>query len=200
MPTRGCSSRLWQEGSTGFSSAMRRTLPPCGRSSRRAGIRFSRSGCAKVSVQGRRGAGGQGGAAGVWGLPTDEYPDRADPWPLNPDGELLLGVKIENRRALATAEEVAKVSGLGFGEWGLGDMGMSFGYRSAHAEPYPDELSGARSKVMSSCKKAGLFFLDGASSEDVVGRIEEGVMICACRSGEDTAKIGRAHTERTMEV
>src|SRR5438874_8385706 len=53
---------------------------------------------------GRRGSGGQAQAAAIWGVPAPEYLSRADPWPLNSEGELLLGLKIENRRALANAD------------------------------------------------------------------------------------------------
>src|SRR3984893_11481310 len=52
---------------------------------------------------GRRGSGGQAQAAAIWGLEVSEYLRRADPWPLNPDGELLLGLKIENLRPGANA-------------------------------------------------------------------------------------------------
>ena len=54
--------------------------------------------------RGTRGAGGQASASDIWGISPDEYLDRADPWPLNPDGELLLGLKIENKRALSNCE------------------------------------------------------------------------------------------------
>jgi 4-hydroxy-2-oxoheptanedioate aldolase len=37
----------------------------------------------------------------------------------------MLGLKTENRRALANAEPSAKVPGVAFAEWGPGDMGMS---------------------------------------------------------------------------
>ena len=50
--------------------------------------------------QGRRGAGGQGNAAEIWGLSVQEYLEQADVWPLNPKGEIMLGLKIENHRAL----------------------------------------------------------------------------------------------------
>ena len=50
--------------------------------------------------QGRRGAGGQSTAAAIWGVTAQEYVQKADVWPLNPDGEIMLGLKIENRRAL----------------------------------------------------------------------------------------------------
>src|SRR5688500_778300 len=45
--------------------------------------------------QGRQGNGSQGFAAGIWGLSGNEYLRKADPWPLNPEGEFLVGLKIE---------------------------------------------------------------------------------------------------------
>src|SRR5438105_14374082 len=72
---------------------------------------------------GGRGSGGQGHAAIIWGPEVADYVQRADPWPLSPEGELLLGLKIENTRALANANAVAGVPGIAFAEWGPGDMG-----------------------------------------------------------------------------
>ncbi len=60
---------------------------------------------------GLRGAGGHVSAASIWGVSPAEYLELADPWPLNPDGELLIGLKIENRRALDRAEETTRASG-----------------------------------------------------------------------------------------
>ena len=77
---------------------------------------------------GRRGSGGQGYASTMWGLTVAEYMARADAWPLNPDGELLLGLKIENVRALANVEASLAVPGISFAEWGPGDMGLSMGH------------------------------------------------------------------------
>ena len=50
--------------------------------------------------EGLRGNGGQGFAARIWGVSQQEYQWLADPWPLNPDGELLIGLKIEDRQGL----------------------------------------------------------------------------------------------------
>ena len=55
-------------------------------------------------------------AAEIWGLPVPEYLQRADAWPLNPDGELMLGLKIENKRALETCEASTRVPGIAFAE------------------------------------------------------------------------------------
>ena len=81
---------------------------------------FQNIGMGDVLKEGRRGGGGQRSAAEIWGLDPVEYMKRADPWPLNPNGELLLGLKIENKRALAKCEETAAVPGIAFAEWGPG--------------------------------------------------------------------------------
>ena len=42
--------------------------------------------------EGLRGAGGQGEPAKLWDMTTEEYVQKCDPWPLNPDGELFLSL------------------------------------------------------------------------------------------------------------
>jgi len=151
------------------------------------------------STQGRRGNGGQGSAAAIWGVPVQEYMEKADVWPLNPQGEIMLGLKIENKIALENARATTKVPGIAFAEWGPGDMHMFHGYASA-VEPYSEELLAARAKVKAACDEARLFFLDGASKEDVAERIDEGVMIISGRSGKEGARVGRGYTKRSMPV
>ena len=149
-----------------------------------------------VFAGGRRGSGGQGFAASIWGLPVDEYLRRADPWPLNPSGELILGLKIENTRALENAEAVAAVPGVAFAEWGPGDMGMSFGHADAHDPPYPAEMLAARARVLAACRANNLAFLEMVTPENVVSQLGEGVMIGAGRQAEAAAAIGRRHSNR----
>ena len=108
--------------------------------------------------EGRRGGGGQGAPAQIWGLEPREYVRRADPWPLNPDGELMLGLKIEDRHCLPNADRTAAVPGLAFAEWGPGDMGMSFGDPDAHDPPYSPQMDEARGIVRDACRKASLAF------------------------------------------
>jgi 4-hydroxy-2-oxoheptanedioate aldolase len=146
--------------------------------------------------QGRRGAGGQALSAEYWGMPVREYLDRTDAWPLNPEGELMLGLKIENRRALANVEASVAVPGIAFAEWGPGDMGMTFGHREAHDPPYPPEMLAARTRVKAACDRAGVAFLDITRAENVVAQLDDGVRIGS--STPDAAEIGRKHTERKM--
>jgi 4-hydroxy-2-oxoheptanedioate aldolase len=145
---------------------------------------------------GRRGHGGQDRAAQVWGVAVADYFSKADPWPLNPAGELLLGIKIENVRALANAEATTRMPGIAFAEWGPGDMGMSMGYPDRHDEPYPAEMVAARARVLAACRAAGLAFLEHVTPDNVVARIAEGVRIGS--GGREAAEIGRRHTGRTL--
>ena len=157
---------------------------------------FQRMGVGQELDEGRRGAGGQVVAAAIWGLPAEAYLDRADVWPLNPAGELMLGLKIENRRALENAEASLAVPGVAFAEWGPGDMGMAFGHKDAHDPPYPPEMAAARARVKAACERAGVMFLEMVRAEGVIAQIEDGVRICAATS--DAAEIGRRHSKRTL--
>ena len=156
---------------------------------------FATTGSDHLDV-GRRGSGGQAQAAAIWGVDVGDYLKRADPWPLNPAGELLLGLKIENVRALANAEATTAVPGIAFAEWGPGDMGMSLGFPDAHDPPYPAEMVAARERVLAACKANKLAFLEMVTPDNVVEQIAGGVMIGAGRQAAAAAAIGRRHTKR----
>jgi len=100
---------------------------------------FQKAGAGANLPEGRRGSGGQTYGAEIWGITPEEYMKKADPWPLNSEGELLLGIKVENKYALANVEKTAAVPGIGFGEWGPGDMGISMGFPNAQP-PYPPSM------------------------------------------------------------
>src|SRR2546421_11337406 len=87
-------------------------------------VRFptSRLGVNEGLSEGLRGVHGIPTASRIWGISAKDYQDKADVWPLNPSGELLLGLKIEDKRALANVDESLKVPGIAFAEWGPGDM------------------------------------------------------------------------------
>ena len=53
-----------------------------------------------------RGRGSESTAAEIWGVSQQEYMQHCDPWPLNPEGELLLGVKLESPEGIARADEI----------------------------------------------------------------------------------------------
>jgi 4-hydroxy-2-oxoheptanedioate aldolase len=148
---------------------------------------------------GTRGRGSEATAAPVWGISPEEYLERCDPWPLNPNGELLLGVKLESPEGIAHCEEILAVPGLGFAELGPGDLGLALGYLAAPRDPYPAEMKEARARVFAACRQNRVPFLEGCTPENIVAKLDEGVRVIAGHR-EETARIGRAHQGRTMPV
>src|SRR5258706_232472 len=144
---------------------------------------------------GRRGVHGNPTAARIWGITADEYGEKADAWPLNPKGELLLGLKLEDKYALENAETNAKTPGIAFAEWGPGDMAFSLGVKNGPG-PMPPAMQAARAKVFAATKASKIFFLNSMNADNVVDMIKEGVMIGP--ASEKAAEIGRKYSKRTM--
>jgi 4-hydroxy-2-oxoheptanedioate aldolase len=133
---------------------------------------------------GTRGRGSEMTAAGVWGLSPEEYVARCDPWPLNPRGELLLGVKLESPEGIANCEKIVAVPGLGFVEMAPGDLGLSLGYVTVPRDPCPQEMQRARERVFAACRKHHVAFLETATPESVIASLNEGVRVIAGQSEE----------------
>src|SRR5438094_7126506 len=125
--------------------------------------------------EGRRGVHGAPTAAQIWGISQQEYLDKADAWPLNPNGELLLGLKLEDKYALANAEENLKVPGISFAEWGPGDMALSLGVRGQRTAETNPQMKAARAKILAACKANHIFFLNSMRPENIVDMLKEGV-------------------------
>ena len=161
-------------------------------------VRFPvhKEGVGPLLGKGRRGEHGSAPAAQIWGVSVQEYEQKADPWPLNPNGELLLGVKEEDKYALANVEENLKVPGIGMAEWGPGDMALSLGVPSGRGAVNDPRMQAARARVLAACKKNHIAFLNSLASADVVDMIKEGVMVGP--ASQATAEIGRKFTNRQM--
>jgi len=147
--------------------------------------------------EGRRGAHGTPTAAKIWGISEQEYVEKADPWPLNPNGEVLLGVKEEDKYALANVEENLKTPGIAFAEWGPGDMALSLGVLGPGNLGVNDpRMQAARAKVFAACKANHIFFLNSMNPRNVIDMLKEGVMIGPASA--ETAEIGRKFTKRQI--
>ncbi|MCX8090012.1 MAG: hypothetical protein N3I86_03620 [Verrucomicrobiae bacterium] len=143
-------------------------------------------------------------AAEIWGVSPKRYYEIADVWPLNPGGELLLGVKIEDHIGRRHTERIVRVPGIAFAEWGPRDTSYASGYldvafdygrKPGVVEPPP--LRAAAQRVIRACKAANVFILDNVRPENVIAQLDAGIMICAGGIRE-AAEIGRRHTRRTM--
>ena len=151
-----------------------------------------------VIGEGLRGWGSHTFAAWVWGLNAQEYLQKADVWPLNPEGEIMLGVKLEDQQALDRAAETLSVPGLAFAEHGPRDLGLSYGHLEGRADPpLPPEVVAAGDMVLELTKERGMYFLDNVLPENVDQQLDRGVMIGAGRR-EDSAEVGREYSGRTM--
>ncbi len=159
-----------------------------------------------VIGEGLRGAGGQKPANDIWGLSTAEYAAVADPWPLNPKGELLLGLKIEDRHCLPNVDAIAAVPGIGFAEWGPGDMGMSFDEPDAHDPPYPQVMNDARSRIKAALDVRGIAFYSSWADPSLTmeQRLDYSLDVLGVRMmgapNKEWADYGRKRTGRTMPV
>jgi len=52
-------------------------------------------------------------APAIWGMTEAQYKQKADLWPLNPDGELVNWTIVESKEGLAHVREIAQVKGIG---------------------------------------------------------------------------------------
>lgn len=154
----------------------------------------ARPGAPRPLGLGTRGHGSEAEAAAVWGVEELRYVDLCDPWPLHPEGELMLGVKLEGPEGVAACEEILAVPGLAYAELGPGDLSLALGYRGIPT-PYPPVLHAARERIFTACRRNGLAFLEACTPETVAARIDEGVRVIAGGLAE-TAAAGRAHQAR----
>jgi 4-hydroxy-2-oxoheptanedioate aldolase len=143
-------------------------------------------------------------ASEIWGVTPKQYYGVADVWPLNPKGELLIGVKIEDHVGRRHTKKIVRVPGVSFAEWGprdtsyasgFLDVAFDYGRKAGVIEPPP--LRAAAERVIRASKDAKVYILDNVRPENVVEQINAGIMICAGGLPE-AAEIGRKHTKRTM--
>src|ERR1700733_10751205 len=81
---------------------------------------------------------GDGPTAAVryWGLGQQEYYERAEVWPLNPKGEILVSLMIEDTRGIENLAKMFKeVPGIGAVLIGEGDLSQELGYPRQYEHP-----------------------------------------------------------------
>ena len=90
-------------------------------------------------------------APSYWGLTQQEYYTRADVWPLNPMGEILIGIMCEEVRAIRNLPQMLKeVPGIGLVLIGEGDLSQELGFPRQYDHP---ALLSAIDEIMAICKE-----------------------------------------------
>ncbi len=94
---------------------------------------------------------GPGRACHYWGLSQQEYYSKADVWPLNPNGEILVVIQIEDTVGIANLPDILKdVPGIGVVLIGEGDLGQELGFPRQYDHPI---LLEAMSEIVATCNR-----------------------------------------------
>jgi 4-hydroxy-2-oxoheptanedioate aldolase len=100
-----------------------------------------------------------GEAPALWGLSDKEYREKADVWPLNPNGELVNFTIVESEKGLANLKDIAAVKGIGVLFPGAGTLSGLFGCRGANADPSSEgcvKWENSIQQVLAACKANNL--------------------------------------------
>src|SRR5689334_5154327 len=90
-------------------------------------------------------------AARYWGLTQQEYYARADLWPLNPQGEILVAIMCEEVRAIKNLPKMLdEVPGIGVVIIGEGDLSQDLGFPRQYEHP---TVAGAIDEILAICKE-----------------------------------------------
>jgi 4-hydroxy-2-oxoheptanedioate aldolase len=119
-----------------------------------ASCRYARKASAEYyEPAGARGD-GPATASRYWGLTMAEYYKKADVWPLNPQGELVVFTMIESVNGVHNVDEILKnVPGIGCVLIGEGDLSQALGQPRNYEHP---EVKDAMTHVVETCKKYGI--------------------------------------------
>ena len=89
-------------------------------------------------------------AARFWGISQQAYYERADVWPLDPKGEILVAIMCEDVVGLKNLPQILKeVPGIGAVIIGEGDLSQNLGFPRQYKHPV---VAGAIAEILAICK------------------------------------------------
>jgi 4-hydroxy-2-oxoheptanedioate aldolase len=127
-----------------------------------------------------------GGAPGYWGLSEAEYRQKADLWPLGPDGELVNWTIVESREGLARVREIAAVPGIGVLWPGAGTLRGLFTTTGPDGQRVfdADGWEAAIQQVLAACKEFNVACGYPANENDIETRLQQGFSVFVMGWGE----------------
>ena len=143
-----------------------------------------------------------GMAPALWGMSEAEYKNKADLWPLNPNGELVNWTIIESKAGLDNVREIAAVKGVGVLRPGAGTLRGLFSTTDASGQRKLDEAAweAAIQKVLAACKEFKVACGYPASANDIELRMKQGFSVFVMNWGDPGFKaieIGKKAAART---
>jgi 2-keto-3-deoxy-L-rhamnonate aldolase RhmA len=141
------------------------------------------------------------GAPAHWKMSEKEYRDKADLWPLNPNGELINWTIVESKEGLAHVREIAQVKGIGVLWPGAGTLRGVFSTTNAAGERIFDAAGweNAIQQVLAACKEFNVPCGYPANASDIEARMKQGFSVFVMPWGEQGFKAvdsGRAAAGR----
>ena len=86
-----------------------------------------------------------------WGLSPQEYYKKADVWPLNPHGEILVIIQCESVKGMTNLDDIlTRVKGIGCVLIGEGDLSQELGFPRDYDHP---QVHDAMQQIVATCKK-----------------------------------------------
>jgi 4-hydroxy-2-oxoheptanedioate aldolase len=90
-------------------------------------------------------------AVRYWGLTQPEYYAKADVWPLDPKGEILVMLMIEDTQGIANLSDILqKVPGIGLILIGEGDLSQELGFPRQYEHP---QVLDAMAHIVKTCRE-----------------------------------------------
>ncbi len=117
-----------------------------------------------------------------WGLSADDYRSKADLWPLNPEGELVNILLIEDRVGVKNAREIVSTEGVSIVIPGPGDLRRAYNNDAAAIE-------NAIQTVLAACKEFDVPCGITAGPDNIEQRLKEGFRVFI--APEDAIAVGR---------
>jgi 4-hydroxy-2-oxoheptanedioate aldolase len=105
----------------------------------------------------------------IWGVTPAEYYERADVWPLNPEGDIMVIIMIEDPEGVKNIERIVRVPGIGAIFFGPGDYTVSSGNFGDPAF----NVNSALNRVKKACDDAGVVFVGFADMSDIDAKAKE---------------------------
>ena len=126
-----------------------------------------------------------------WGLTQQEYYTKADTWPLNPYGEVLVFLMIEDVQGIENLDDILKnVPGIGCVLIGEGDLSQELGFPRQYEHPVVKE---AMDKILATCKKHKMRVgHPHVTSKNVQSVLEQGYSFLMASPVKSYAAIDRA--------
>ena len=127
-----------------------------------------------------------GTAARYWGLGQQEYYKKADVWPLDPQGEVLVVLMVEEMRAIEALPKILdEVPGIGVILIGEGDLSQELGYPRQYDHPLVRENM---ARVVATCKARNIAVgHPHVSTENVERVLDEGYRFLMPAAGRSYA-------------